>query len=140
MTSQTAFRFPSMDLPRGQAFVLDQAQRVHLLGAGGAGVSGAARLLHARGHTLTGHDRERSPFSAALEELGVPIQFGASNTQELPGDAQVVLRSAAIAESDPQMVAARERGLTIHTIAVGGQLDLLEWLAEDSGGRHVRFE
>jgi len=29
--------------------------RVHLLGAGGAGVSGAARILHRRGHVVTGH-------------------------------------------------------------------------------------
>jgi len=33
----------------------------------------------------------------------------------------------------------RHRGVKIHTIAIGGNLEVLEWLAEDSGGRHVRI-
>ncbi len=32
------------------------------------------------------------------------------------------------------------RGIVIHTIAVGGTLQILEWLAEDSGGSHVKFQ
>mgnify|MGYP001560206613 CR=1 FL=1 len=32
------------------------------------------------------------------------------------------------------------RGIVIHTIAVGGTLQVLEWLAEDSGGTHVKFQ
>ena len=32
------------------------------------------------------------------------------------------------------------RGVVIHTIAVGGKLQILEWLAEDSGGSHVEFQ
>jgi HEAT repeat protein len=34
----------------------------------------------------------------------------------------------------------RNRGVKIHTVAVGGQFSILEWLAEDSGGTHVKFE
>ncbi|MDA1265764.1 MAG: Mur ligase domain-containing protein, partial [Planctomycetota bacterium] len=41
-------------------------QHLHLVGAGGAGLSGAAKLLLARGHTISGHDREASPFTLAL--------------------------------------------------------------------------
>lgn len=33
----------------------------------------------------------------------------------------------------------RHRGVTIHTVAIGGNLDVLEWLAEDSGGQHVKI-
>jgi von Willebrand factor type A domain/HEAT repeats len=33
----------------------------------------------------------------------------------------------------------RHRRIKIHTIAVGGNLDVLEWLAKDSGGKHVRI-
>ncbi len=32
------------------------------------------------------------------------------------------------------------RRIVINTIAVGGQFSILEWLAEDSGGTHVKFE
>jgi hypothetical protein len=33
----------------------------------------------------------------------------------------------------------KNRGIVIHTIAVGGQLRVLEWLAADSGGDHVKY-
>jgi hypothetical protein len=32
------------------------------------------------------------------------------------------------------------RRIVINTVAVGGQFNILEWLAEDSGGTHVKFE
>ncbi|HIF39874.1 MAG TPA: hypothetical protein EYQ74_02085 [Planctomycetes bacterium] len=96
---------------------------VHLLGAGGAGVSGLARLLHARGHRLTGHDREASPFTAKLDELGIPISLGESDVAHMPTpDAAVdaegavaqsvaaIIRSAAIGDTDPQLTRARDLG------------------------------
>ena len=86
-------------------------RRVHLLGAGGAGLSGAARLLLARGHVLSGHDLEASTFTRGLQGLGVPVALGASEAAALPPDAEAVLRSAAIPEDDPQRGAARRRGL-----------------------------
>ena len=87
--------------------------RLHLLGAGGAGLSGAARLLAHAGHRVTGHDREASPFTAALGELGVQVQLGASATDQLPEDAELVARSAAVSDDDPQVRAARARGLEV---------------------------
>ena len=50
------------------------------------------------------------------------------------------------AETDPwrirEIVAEwnEHRGVEIHTIAVGGSFSILEWLAEDSGGKHVKFD
>jgi hypothetical protein len=87
--------------------------RVHLLGAGGAGLSGAARILHERGHHLTGHDRADSRFVGLLRGLGASIQLGASTTAMLPADAELVVRSAAVPEDDPQVVEARKRGLPV---------------------------
>jgi UDP-N-acetylmuramate--alanine ligase len=86
---------------------------VHLLGAGGAGLSGAARILHERGHHLTGHDRADSRFVGLLRGLGASIQLGASTTAMLPADAELVVRSAAVPEDDPQVVEARKRGLPV---------------------------
>ena len=46
---------------------------------------------------------------------------------------------------DPHQIRAdvkfwnRHRNITIHTIAIGGNLEILEWLAADSGGKHVRM-
>lgn len=88
-------------------------RRVHLLGVGGAGQSGLARLLVARGAFPSGHDR--SP-SATLEELrgeGLAIRVGASDAAHLPADAELVVRSAAVPLDDPQVVEARRRGLPV---------------------------
>jgi len=88
-------------------------RRIHLLGAGGAGVSGAGRILAGQGHVVTGHDREASPFTACLADLGVHVATGPSEAAALPADAALVVRSAAVSSDDPQVVAARERGLEV---------------------------
>jgi UDP-N-acetylmuramate--alanine ligase len=88
-------------------------QRIHFLGLGGAGVSGAARLLVARGARVSGHDRAPSPFLDGLCELGIDVDVGPSHSGALPADCEAVVRSAAVPDSDPQVVAARERGLPV---------------------------
>ncbi len=118
-------QLPDFQIPSRRGFVLDGAKRVHLLGAGGAGVSGAARLLLNQGHKLSGYDRGRSPFSEPLESIGVQIRYGDSNASSLPEGVQVVIRSAAIPDTDPQVVLARERNLPILKYA-----DVLHWLSQ----------
>jgi UDP-N-acetylmuramate--alanine ligase len=87
--------------------------RVHLLGAGGAGLSGAAVLLLARGHRLSGHDRTDSRFTASLATRGVRVDLGPSRADWLPADAELVARSAAVPEDDPQVLEARRRGIPV---------------------------
>lgn len=89
------------------------APRVHLLGAGGAGLSGVAKLLLARGHEVTAYDRAGSAFVDSLERIGVRVALGESAANGLPADARSVVRSAAIGDDDPQVRAARERGLPV---------------------------
>ncbi len=90
-------------------------RRVHLLGAGGAGVSGLGRILAARGVKLSGHDRARSPMLAGwLREGGAPaIVFGDSRAEHLPADVELVVRSAAVPSDDPQLRAALARGIPV---------------------------
>ncbi|MEM8713061.1 MAG: Mur ligase domain-containing protein, partial [Planctomycetota bacterium] len=84
-----------------------------MLGAGGAGVSGAARLLARRGHVVTGQDREASPFTDVLRVEDIPVVIGESREEHLPAGADLVARSAAISEDDPQVLAAKERGVDV---------------------------
>jgi len=107
----------STNVPRARApargAIASVPQRVHLLGAGGAGVSGAALLLVERGHALTGQDRADSSFVETLRTRGVPVTVGESTAALLPRDAQMVVRSAAIALDDPQVVEAQRRGIPV---------------------------
>lgn len=92
-------------------------RKVHLLGIGGAGVSGAARLLHAQGRRCTGHDRAPGAFLKDLQALGLAVEVGESCAEALPADAELVVRSAAVPESDPQVEAALELGIPVLTYA-----------------------
>ncbi len=86
---------------------------MHLLGLGGAGVSGAARLLAAAGITVSGHDRAPGRLLDGLEALGVRVELGPSKAGLLPPDARLVVRSAAVPLDDPQVVEALRRGTPV---------------------------
>lgn len=88
-------------------------RRVHLLGAGGAGVSGAARLLVEHGHAVSGHDRAHSDHVELLRTLGVDVEVDPSNARVVPLDAELVVRSAAIPVDDPRLVAVAARGVQV---------------------------
>ena len=90
---------------------MTQAAYAHFIGIGGAGVSGLARVLHDRGYVVTGSDLKASRYASALEDSGVRVFVGhaASNL----GDPQVVVVSSAIPETNPELVAARERGIPV---------------------------
>ena len=86
--------------------------RLHLVGVGGAGLSGAARILFERGHVISGHDAAVTPFTEGLCKLGIEVGSGPSPL-ELPPGVQALVRSAAVPTSDPQVAAALERGLPV---------------------------
>ena len=88
-------------------------RRVHFLGAGGAGVSGAARVLFEHGHALSGHDRAQSEHVCLLRTLGVDVQVSAQAAAQLPVDVELVVRSAAISPEDPQLREAEARGISV---------------------------
>jgi len=83
----------------------------HFIGIGGAGMSGIARVLHDRGIAVTGSDLRESRYSHALREAGISVAIGhaAANL----GEPEVVVISSAIPDTNPELVAARERGLPV---------------------------
>ena len=89
-------------------------QRVHLVGIGGAGMSGIARILLARGGKVSGSDAKDSHTVLALRALGADVVIGhdAANLDLLAGAPTVVV-STAIRADNPELAAARERGLTV---------------------------
>lgn len=86
-------------------------ERFHFVGVGGIGMAALAELLHARGCTVTGTDVVAGANVERLRRLGLRVDVG--HGADRVGDAQVVVRSSAIAEDNPELVAARARGLPI---------------------------
>ena len=86
--------------------------RVHFVGIGGAGMSGIARVLLARGATRVGQRRQRLvAHHAALTALGATVHVG-HDAAHVDG-ADTVVVSTAIRQDNPELVAARERGLRV---------------------------
>jgi len=84
---------------------------VHFVGIGGAGMSGIARVLLARGTAVSGSDAKDSLALAALRALGAEVHVG-HDAAHLAG-AETVVVSAAIRETNPELIAARAAGLRV---------------------------
>jgi len=89
----------------------DALGRVHFVGIGGAGLSGIARIMLARGIAVSGSDAKASATLAALEALGAVCHVGHAAEQVAEADTLVV--STAVREDNPEVVEARRRGLRI---------------------------
>ncbi len=85
---------------------------VHFIGIGGSGISAIARLMKESGYTVTGSDRTLSSFAADLQALGVTIYIG-HHPRNVRG-ADWVVRSSAIPDENPEVVAAKQAGLPVY--------------------------
>jgi UDP-N-acetylmuramate--alanine ligase len=90
-------------------------ERPHLIGVGGAGMSGVARILLGRGVPVSGSDAKESRTVLALRAQGVRLALGqaAENLDLLGAPPSVVVMTSAIRESNPELAAARARGIPV---------------------------
>jgi UDP-N-acetylmuramate--alanine ligase len=79
-----------------------KVKRIHLVGIGGAGMSGIAELLYNLGFKVTGSDIVESKIVKELKDLGIDINIGHSD--ENCKDAQVVVYSSAIPGDNPEII------------------------------------
>ena len=105
--------------------------RVHLVGAGGAGMSALGLLALRSGWTVSGTDREEGPALVALREAGADVRAGHC-ADALPADVDEVFASTAIPGDNPEIQAARARGLPVRH-----RSDLLALLMEGHRGLAV---
>jgi UDP-N-acetylmuramate--alanine ligase len=90
---------------------VDQLGRVHFIGIGGAGMSGIARVMLARGVPVSGSDAGSAPVLAELAGLGADVHTGHDPSHL--GQADTVVVSSAIRPSNPELAAARDRNLRV---------------------------
>jgi len=83
----------------------------HFIGIGGAGMSGIARIMLAQGLKVSGSDAKESIVTAQLETLGATIFLGHSSANQEGAD--VIVVSSAISGTNPELLAAKERGAEI---------------------------
>ena len=88
-----------------------KVKRVHFVGIGGAGMSGIAEVLATQGYRVSGSDLHASAVTRRLAGMGVSIAIGhaADNVK----DADAVVVSTAVADDNPEIAAARSRGVPV---------------------------
>ncbi len=84
---------------------------IHLIGIGGIGMSGIAELLHNQGFRVQGSDAAESANVHRLRALGIPVHIG--HRAAHLGEADVVVRSSAIGEDNPEVREALARGVPV---------------------------
>ncbi|HEV2993120.1 MAG TPA: Mur ligase domain-containing protein, partial [Acidimicrobiia bacterium] len=95
---------PELDLSRPRV--------VHIVGMGGAGMSAIAAVLARMGHRVSGSDLKDSHALDRLRLLGVDAFIGHA-AANVPGDVDAVVHSSAIPPTNPEVVAAADRGARV---------------------------
>ncbi|HWJ04002.1 MAG TPA: Mur ligase domain-containing protein, partial [Verrucomicrobiae bacterium] len=85
---------------------------VHFIGIGGSGMSGLATILLQQGYHVTGSDLSPGKATSRLIDMGARVFIGHDSTN-IGHDVKLVVISTAIKEDNPELVAAREKGLEI---------------------------
>jgi len=86
-------------------------RRIHMIGIGGSGMSGIAEILHNLGFHITGSDISESDTVRYLRNLGIKI-FSEHRPENVV-DAQVVIKSTAIRDDNPEVLEALRRNIPV---------------------------
>ena len=86
-------------------------RKAHLVGIGGVSMSPLAEVLHGAGMTITGSDMRESATVEHLRCLGIPVAIG--HRAENVGDAELVIRTAAVHDDNPEIAAAHAKGIPV---------------------------
>ena len=84
---------------------------VHFVGIGGIGMSGIAELLLNLGFKVTGSDMNRSDNVTRIRKLGIDVAIGHDPSNV--GNADVLVYSSAVPAENPEIVRARQKGISI---------------------------
>lgn len=89
----------------------ENGKRIHFIGIGGVMMNALALEMHRRGAVVTGTDRDESENVLHLRECGIPVHIG-HDAFAIDG-ADIVVRNAAIKDTSPDIVRARELGIPV---------------------------
>ena len=87
-------------------------RRAHLVGIGGVSMCPLAEVLRGMGLQVQGSDMTESDTVRHLRSLGIPVAIG-HNAENL-GDCDLVIRTAAVHDSNPEIAGAVARGIPVY--------------------------
>jgi len=86
-------------------------RRAHMVGIGGVSMSPLAEVLFGNGMQITGSDVHESAAVHRLRALGISVHIG--HREDALGDAEMVIRTAAVHDDNPEIRTARSRGIPV---------------------------
>lgn len=102
---------------------LGSVRRIHLMGIGGAGMSGLALLLSELGYSVSGCDVNRTSYVQKVLQKGITFEQGHQKQHIDSFDPDLVVYSSAIPFDNEELKEAIDRG-----IAVAKRAEVLSWL------------
>jgi len=87
------------------------SKRIHFVGIGGIGMSGIAAIMMKQGYRVSGSDIKESLITGKLSSLGIKVRLG--HDASYISDAEIVVYSSAVREDNPELQAAKAKGLRI---------------------------
>ena len=91
---------------------LSPGRRGHLVGIGGVSMSSLAEVLYGMGLIITGSDMNETANVRNLREHGIPVISG-HHAENITDDVEFVVRTAAVHDDNPEIIAAREKGIPV---------------------------
>jgi UDP-N-acetylmuramate--alanine ligase len=91
---------------------LSRPQRIHVVGVGGAGMSAIASVLNGMGHDVSGSDMKPLQILDRLAVEGIEVRVG-HDPASLSSDLDVLTRSTAVPDTNPEVVQARALGVPV---------------------------
>ena len=91
-------------------------EHIHFVGIGGSGMSGIAEVLLNLGYRISGSDLSQSAVTERLSSLGATISLG-HQAEHVKG-ADAIVTSTAVANNNPEVIAAREARIPVVPRAV----------------------
>ncbi|MGI6550275.1 MAG: UDP-N-acetylmuramate--L-alanine ligase [Syntrophomonadales bacterium] len=91
---------------------VDTEKRIHLIGIGGAGMSGIAQILKEMGKDITGSDLNSTEVTSRLERIGIRV-FNGHSSANLDNETDLVVFSSAIPKTNPEVKKAFRLGIPL---------------------------
>lgn len=108
---------PDLDMVR--------VKNIHLVGIGGCGMSGIAKVLHEMGYKVSGSDKREGPNTMRLKDLGVKVKI--DHAAENVRDADLLIYSSAVTPENVELQEAASKGIPILKRA-----EMLSWIMDQS--------
>jgi len=85
--------------------------KIHFIGIGGIGISGLAQYMHYKGHEVSGSDIKDTLITQTLREMGIKVTV--PHSADAINDQDLVIHSAIIRPDNPEIVAAKAKGIEV---------------------------